>query len=140
MEYIDYDRIQCVVLMVMVKVDHVMKMNNIKNSMEVIHWKEEIVQLIMLDRFHDHIEMMVNDYHNNLIDYYFYYLFDLMMTIVDNHHWDDDDDDDNVSINHFEMKLVENLLNYVMNDSYNHCWENFLRNDDHYYVTEVYYH
>jgi hypothetical protein len=65
----------------------------------------------MLDRFHDdwmidQIEMMVNDYHNNLIEYYFRYLFDLMMTKFDNHHYYDDDD--NASMNHFEMKLVEN--------------------------------
>ncbi len=63
-----------------------------------------------MDRFHDdwmidQIEMMANDYHNNLIDYYFRYLFDSMMKKVDNHHYDDDD---NVLTNHFEMKQVEN--------------------------------
>jgi len=84
--YIDYVLNPYIVMMVMVLLDHVKvvlieKKYNIKNLVEVDHWKELVVHLIMMDIFHDdlmidQIEMMVNDYHNNLIDYYYHYLFD----------------------------------------------------------------
>ncbi len=124
MVYIDYVLNPYIVTMVMVLLDHVEvilieKKYNIKNLVEVDHWKELVVHLIMMDIFHDdlmidQIEMMVNDYHNSLIDYYYRYLFDLRMKKeaeeedvrqVDNHHYDEDD---NVLMNHFVMKQVEN--------------------------------
>ncbi len=109
-----------------------------KDNVKMNHWKDLVVHLIMMDIFHDdsivdQIEMMVNDYHNNLIDHY---LFDQMMK-VDNHHYEDDD---NVSMDHSVMKQVENSMKYVMNDNYNHYLVNFLVNNyhyDHHYVMDV---
>jgi hypothetical protein len=119
MEYIDYVLTRDIVMAVIL--DHVevilieRKEHNIKKLVEVDHWKEWVVHLTMMDRFHDdwmidQIEMMVNGYHNSLIDYYYRYLFDLRMKKeeeeedvrqVDNHHYDEDD---NVLMNHFVMK------------------------------------
>jgi len=105
--YIDYVLHQHIVMKVMVKHDHVgvrlmEKKDNIKMVGEMNHWKELVGHLIMMDIFHDdsivdQIEMMVNDYHNNLIDYY---LFDYVMKVGDHHY----EDDDNVSMDHFGMK------------------------------------
>jgi len=99
---IDYVLHQYIVMKVMVKHDLMEKKDNIKMVGEMNHWRDLVGHLIMMDRFHDdsivdQIEMMVNDYHNNLIDYY---LFDYVMK-VGNHHYEDDD---NVSMDHFGMK------------------------------------
>jgi len=96
--YIDYVLHQHIVMKVMVKHDLMEKKDNIKMN----HWKELVGHLIMMDIFPDdsivdQIEMMGNDYHNNLIDYY---LFDYVMK-VDNHQYENDD---NVSMDHFGMK------------------------------------
>jgi hypothetical protein len=76
--YIDYVLHQHIVMKVMVKHDHVgVRLMEKKDNVKMNHWKDLVVHLIMMDIFHDdsivdQIEMMVNDYHNNLIDHYLF--------------------------------------------------------------------